>query len=397
MPTPPVLVVGVGAAGPGPSALANLRAADVVIGSPRQLELLPDDVTARRVPWGRPLRDSIRPILDGVAPGESVCVLASGDPLLHGVATTLLEVLGRDLVDVVPALSSETLARAFLRWPAETTTVLRDHRELPRHLVPGARVLVLSADRTVPEQVARQLRELGFGPSRLTVLEDLGTATEDVHHGTAADWSQAVGDLHVLAIDVEGDGPAFALVGGLPDEAFEHDGQLTKRDARASALARLAPRRGEHLWDVGAGAGSVGIEWARVHPRASVSSVERDPERAARVRRNAERLGTPRVRVVEGSAPDALADLPRPDAVFVGGGATRPGVLDACWDALGPGGRLVVHGVTLETESELVARHATLGGELVRLAIEHVDAIGSFRGWSPARTIVQWSLVKESR
>lgn len=394
MSTPHVLVVGVGAEGLSPSALETVARHDVVIGSPRQLDLLPDDVSARRVAWGRPLRDSIRPILDDVAEGERVCVLASGDPLLHGVATTLVDVLGHERVDVVPALSSETLARAALGWSAETTTIVRDHRELPRHLVPGARVLVLSADGSVPAVVAEQLRELGFGRSRLVVLERLGADDQDVAETTADEWSGRAADLHVLAIEVAGDGPSYPLAGGLPDAAFEHDGQLTKRDLRASALARLAPRPGEHLWDVGAGAGSVGIEWARVHDRCRVSAVERDPERAARIERNAVRLGAPRVSVTVGSAPDALADLDAPDAVFVGGGASRPGVVDACWEALRPGGRLVVHAVTLETESEVVARHAELGGELVRVSVETVDHIGGFRGWSPARTVVQWSIVK---
>lgn len=394
MSTPHVLVVGVGAEGLTPQALEIVRRHEVVIGSPRQLDLLPVDVPARRVAWGRPLRDSIRPILDDVADGERVCVLASGDPLLHGVATTLVEVLGREHVDVVPAVSSETLARAVLGWPAETTTIVRDHRELPRHLVPGARVLVLSADGSVPAVVAEQLREIGFGRSRLVALEHLGADEQDVTDTTADEWTGRAADLHVLAIEVAGDGPSYPLVGGLPDAAFEHDGQLTKRDLRASALARLAPRPGEHLWDVGAGAGSVGIEWARVHDRCRVSAVERDPERAVRVERNAARLGVPRVRVTVGAAPDALTDLDAPDAVFVGGGASRPGVIDACWQALRPGGRLVVHAVTLETESEVVARHAELGGELVRVSVETVDHIGGFRGWSPARAVVQWSIVK---
>ena len=395
MSTPHVHVVGMGASGLGDAVLSTVLEADVVVGSPRQLDLLPDDVTARRVPWGSPLRASVLPILEDIDEAATVVVLASGDPLLHGVATTLVDVLGDpSRVTVVPAVSSVAEARARLLWPAETTTVLRDHREVPRHAVAGARLLLLSNDGSVPVEVAERLRSLGFGDSTLTVLSDLGSPFESVRTGQAATWSGAASALHVLAVEVAGDGPGYSLVAGLPDDAFEHDGQLTKRDVRAAALARLAPRPGEHLWDVGAGAGSVGIEWARTHPRCSVSAVERDAGRAARIRGNALRLGAPRVDVVEGSAPEALADLPRPDAVFVGGGATRPGVLDACWDALAPGGRLVVHGVTLETESELARRHAAHGGELVRLSVEHVDTIGSFRGWAPARAVVQWSIVK---
>lgn len=395
MPLPHVLVVGLGAHGLDGSALVEVVKAEVVIGSPRQLDLLPDVVEARRIPWGSPLRSSILPILEDLADHDQVVALASGDPLLHGVATTIIDVIGDpSRVSVLPAVSSVAEARARLVWPAETTTVIRDHRELPRHLVPGARVLILSNDGSVPVAVAAQLRELGFGDSSMTVLSDLGSPFESVRTGVATTWSGAGQALHVLAVEVAGEGRVLPLVGGLPDDAFEHDGQLTKRDVRAAALARLAPRPGEHLWDVGAGAGSVGIEWARAHPLCSVSAVEQSPGRAARILSNALRLGAPRVEVAEGAAPEVLKALPDPDAVFIGGGATRDGVIEACWDALDVGGRLVVHGVTLETEAELVRRHAQWGGELTRLSAEHADTIGSFRGWAPARTVVQWSIVK---
>lgn len=394
MQQPHVVVVGIGPTGLAESVLETVLEADVVIGSPRQLDLLPPTSTARRLKWGSPLRASILPLLEEVADGEQVVALASGDPLVHGVATTLIDVLGAAAVSVRPAVSSVADARAHLLWPAETTTVIRDHREVPRYLVPGARILVLSNDGTVPVAVAAQLRELGFGDSTLTVLSDLGGPFESIRTGSATTWSGAGSALHILAIAVAGQGRVLGLAPGLPDDAFDHDGQLTKRDVRAAALARLAPLPGEHLWDVGAGAGSVGIEWARTHPHCSVSAVEQDPERAARIRSNALRLGAPRVEVTEGAAPEVLADLPDPDAVFVGGGATRAGLLEACWDALDVGGRLVVHGVTLETEAELVRRHGQWGGELTRLSVEHVDTIGSFRGWAPARTVVQWSVVK---
>ncbi|MFI5428316.1 precorrin-6Y C5,15-methyltransferase (decarboxylating) subunit CbiT [Aeromicrobium sp. UC242_57] len=179
---------------------------------------------------------------------------------------------------------------------------------------------------------------------------------------------------------------------GLPDEAFEHDGQLTKRDIRASALSRLAPTPGEHLWDVGGGAGSVGIEWMRAHPRCTTTTIEASSERAARIGRNASRLGVPGLRVVTGRAPDALTDLPRPDAVFIGGGATAAGLIDTCLAALSPGGRIVVHGVTLETELALAEAYRTHGGELTRLSVETSAPLGGFTGWSPARTVTQWFL-----
>jgi precorrin-6Y C5,15-methyltransferase (decarboxylating) len=234
------------------------------------------------------------------------------------------------------------------------------------------------------------LTEVGYGDSGLHVLGDLGAPEESHLIGTAADWSATSPHLHVLALELSGP-PVAGWTAGLPDEAFDHDGQLTKRDLRAAALARLAPVPGEHLWDVGAGAGSIGIEWMRAHPTCRATAVEADDERAARIARNAARLGVPGLEVVTGRAPAALEGLRRPDAVFVGGGATSPGLLDACLAALAPGGRLVVHGVTIETEQLLARRYAEHGGELTRIAVETAAPVGSFTGWTPARTVTQWA------
>jgi precorrin-6Y C5,15-methyltransferase (decarboxylating) len=277
----------------------------------------------------------------------------------------------------------------------------RDVHRLGTALRPGARVLVLCSDASTPSAVADLLADQGFGTSVLTALSDLGAGTERRVEGVAATWSssqeaQEVGPLTVLAVEVRDAGArVLPLVPGLPDDAFEHDGQVTKRDVRASALARLAPTPGALLWDVGAGAGSVAVEWARTDPSCRAVAVERDPERAERIVRNTRRLGVPDVQVVTGDAPAALADLEAPDAVFVGGGATVDGVLDACWDALRPGGRLVVHGVTLETEQRLVAWRDRVGGELVRLLVETAAPLGSFTSWTPARAVTQLSAVKE--
>ena len=214
----------------------------------------------------------------------------------------------------------------------------------------------------------------------------------------ARDWApgSAAPQLHVLAIECVADASArpLGLAPGLPDDAFENDGQLTRRDLRASALSRLAPSAGELLWDVGAGAGSVGIEWMRMHPACRAIAVEADPERAARIGRNAAALGVPSLEIVEGRAPGALEGLPRPDAVFIGGGGTAPGLLRECWDALAPGGRLVAHAVTLETERVMIDARAEFGGELTRFQVERSDQIGSFTGWAPARAVVQWAAVK---
>ncbi|GAB7005743.1 bifunctional cobalt-precorrin-7 (C(5))-methyltransferase/cobalt-precorrin-6B (C(15))-methyltransferase [Nocardioides sp. AN3] len=398
-----IIVVGIGADGwtGVPERHRTLvRDATLVLGGARHLALLPDVPGQRRVPWPTPLRAGL-PRLLAELDGQDVVALASGDPLVSGIGTTLLDLLGPDAVRIEPAVSSVALARARMGWPAETTTVVtvvgRDPHALLRQLAPGHRVLVLSSDASTPPTVAGLLVGAGYAASRMTVLGDLGVPDEWRREASAEDWVTTPPDdvpaLNVIAIACAGPHRG-GWVAGLPDDAFESDGQLTKRDLRASALARLAPTPGEHLWDVGAGAGSVGIEWMRAHPTCTATAVEASPERAARIGRNAAALGVPGLEVVTGRAPDALAQQRLPDAVFIGGGATIPGVLDACLTALVPGGRLVVHGVTLETEQLLATAYGEHGGELTRLAVETTAPIGSFTGWTPARTVTQWSLTR---
>lgn len=398
---PGITVVGVGADG-WPGVPARLRRlvldADVVLGGRRHLAMLPDLTGQRREAWPSPLREELPSLLASLD-GVTTVALASGDPLVSGVGATLIELLGADAVRVEPAVSSVALARARMGWPAERCTVVtlvgRDPRLLARQLAPDHRVLVLSSDADTPATVAALLVGAGYGAGRMTVLGDLGAASESRLETTAEAWlrdpPEKVPALHVLALELRGPS-GHGLASGVPDDAFEHDGQLTKRDLRASALARLAPSPGQHLWDVGAGAGSVGIEWMRAHPTCTATAVEANTERAARIGRNAGNLGVPGLRVVNGRAPDALGELHAPDAVFVGGGATRPGVLDACLRSLRPGGRLVVHGVTLETEELLVGAYRSHGGELSRIAVETTSPIGTFTGWTPARTVTQWAL-----
>lgn len=419
-----VTVVGIGADGWDGLDDARCRAvlgADVLLGGERHLAMIPGAVegsvadgaaggfvgvagaaglgaaAAERVPWPRPLRAGLEALFERYA-GRRIVALASGDPLVAGVGTTLIEVLGADAVEVLPAVSSEALARARMRWPAETVAVLRDHRTLPRELAPGRRVLVLSEDRFTPSAVVATLVGAGFGASVLTLLADLGSAHESRVRCLARDWAadREAPPLHVLAVECVADASArpLGLVPGLPDDAFENDGQLTRRDLRASALSRLAPSPGELLWDVGAGAGSVGIEWMRAHQSCRAIAVEADPERAARIGRNAAALGVPALEVVQGRAPEALDGLPRPDSVFIGGGGTAPGLLQRCWESLAPGGRLVAHAVTLETERAVLDAHTELGGELTRFHVEHAAPIGRFSGWTPARAVVQWAAVK---
>lgn len=386
-----VTVIGVpadGWAGLGDTVREQLRAAAVVIGAARLLALLPDVPGQRRAPWPSPF--SLEPLSDHR--DEDVVVLASGDPLVSGVGATLVEKLGQERVHVVPAVSSVALARARMRWGDESdviSVVGRRPEVVLRHLAPEHRLLVLSSDEHTPGVLARLLSEAGYGATQMTALGDLGTEQESRTEATAAEGGPPASRLHVLALELRG--PAIGQwTAGLPDDVYEHDGQLTKRDLRAAALSRLAPWPGALLWDVGAGAGSVAIEWMRSHRLARGVAVEADPDRALRIERNAARLGVPGLRVVTGAAPRSLDDLEDPDAVFVGGGGTADGVLDLCRRRLRPGGRLVVHAVTLETERLLLDAHAEHGGELTRLSVEHAEPLGRFRGWTAARPVVQW-------
>lgn len=395
-----VTVVGVGADGwesLTEEARQRVLDADVLLGGERHLDLVPDLPAQVRRAWPRPFSGLTELLAEH--PGRRVVALASGDPFVSGVGTTLARLLG-DRLTVLPALSSVALARARLHWPAETTPVVtlvgRDPDALRRELAPGRRILVLSADETTPRTVAELLTAEGYGASRVIVLGDLGATTESrVEFVAAEGTAEPLPRLNLLGVEVTGaPAPVASWATGLPDDAYEHDGQITKRDVRASALGRLAPRPGALLWDVGAGAGSVAIEWLRAHPETTAIAVESDPERAERIARNAARLGVPRLEIVIGRAPDALDDLPTPDAVFVGGGATVAGVLERCRGALPPGGRLVAHGVTLETEQALLASYGGLGGELTRLAVEHAAPLGGrFHGWQPARAVTQWTWV----
>ncbi len=404
-PAPPVTVVGVGAdgwAGLSPAAREALRAAEVILGARRQLDLVPADCPALRVAWPSPLRPAVPGLLAEHA-GRALCVLASGDPMFHGIGRTLAEVAGADRLRVLPHPSSVSHACARLGWPVEETEVVsvvgRPVAALAAALFAGRRLLVLSSGAGSPGEVAGLLRDRGFGPSRLRVLEQLGGAAERVLDGTADAWPHPPGDpLNVVAVECVRAAGALRLsaVPGLPDEAYEHDGQLTKRQVRAATLAALGPAPGELLWDVGAGSGSIGIEWMRAHRSCRAVAVERDPVRAGRVARNAAALGVPALRVVTGAAPDSLAGLPVPDAVFVGGGLTAPGLLQACWAALPAGGRLVANTVTLESEALLASWYAAHGGDLVRLAVAHAVPVGGFTGWRQAMPVTQWAAVKRA-
>jgi precorrin-6B C5,15-methyltransferase / cobalt-precorrin-6B C5,C15-methyltransferase len=400
---PPLVVVGVGADGwdgLSPAAQRAIRKAEVLRGSARQLEMVPADVAAERAPWPSPMTPALE-TLPGAYPRRRVVVLASGDPMLSGVGTSLVRLHGPDAVEVVPHPSSVSLACARLGWAVEETTVVslvgRPLELLLPQVTPGRRLLVLGSGSCTPAAMAGLLTGEGYGASRLTALAQLGGPAERHFIGTAVGWPHAETDpLVVIAVDVVADPGTVPLptVPGLPDQAFEDDGQLTKRDVRAVTLARLGPLPGQRLWDVGAGAGSIGIEWMRTHPSCEAVAVESRPDRAQRITRNATSLGVPGLRVVEGRAPDAFAGLPAPDAVFVGGGATTPGLLEACWAALPNGGRLVANAVTVESEAVLAGWFARVGGELVRIGVQRAEPVGCFTGWKPAMPVTIWSVTR---
>ncbi|MFH8559543.1 precorrin-6y C5,15-methyltransferase (decarboxylating) subunit CbiE [Streptomyces sp. NPDC017988] len=403
---PAVTVVGIGAdgwAGLPAASRAVLADAEVVVGGPRQLGLLPADACpGERVAWPSPLRPAVRALLAGHA-GRRVAVLASGDPMFYGIGRALTEELGADRLRVLPHPSSVSLACARLGWPVEDTEVItlvgRPAARLAAALHDGRRLLVLSAGAATPGEVAALLRDRGFGPSRMRVLEQLGSAHECAYEGVADAWSHAPGDpLNVVAVECRRAPDALRLgaAPGLPDAAYESDGQLTKRHVRAATLAALAPAPGELLWDVGGGSGSIAVEWMRTHPSCRAVTVEKNAVRAERIVRNAEHLGVPGLRVVTGAAPAALDGLPTPDAVFIGGGLTAPGLLDACWAALPAGGRLVANTVTMESEALLADRYRRHGGELVRLAVAQAVPVGGFTGWRQAMPVTQWSVTKRA-
>ncbi|TCO55140.1 precorrin-6y C5,15-methyltransferase (decarboxylating) subunit CbiE [Actinocrispum wychmicini] len=385
-----VTVVGIGADGWDgltSEAQSAVLSCDVLMGSRRQLELVPTHVQAVRVAWPSPMMPAV-PALLAEHRDQAVCVLASGDPMFYGVGSKI------GPARVVPHVSSVSLACARLGWPVEDVHVIRHVTELGAVVHPGRRLLVLSADADSPAAVADHLVSRGYGASELTVLSNLG-GNEGTVSCRAEEFDGPVDPLNVVAVECRGSS-LLPNVPGLPDETFEHDGQLTKREVRAITLSRLVPVPGQLLWDVGAGAGSIAIEWCRTHPSCRAIAIEQSAERAERILRNAAALGVPKVSVVVGSAPDAL-DLEAPDAVFVGGGVTGPGMVERCWDALRPGGRLVVNAVTVQAEAVVARWHAELGGDLVRIAISRGSPVGGFTGWRPMMPVTVWTVSKEER
>ncbi len=394
-------VVGIGAeglAGLAPAARAVVENAEVLIGGKRHLAMVPDG-GAERLAWASPLEDTFKEI--AARRGRRVAVLATGDPMFYGIGATLARHFDGADMAVLPHPGAFSLACARLNWPFADVETLSLHGRAPETLklfmAPGARLLILAQNGDTPAQVAALLTEAGYGPSTITVLENMASASEARRDGLAETWNAPrVSDLNTIAVECRA-APGAKLtsrVPGLPDDAFEHAGQITKREVRAVTLAALAPLAGETLWDIGAGAGTVAIEWLRAAARTRAHAIEQNPERSAMMARNAMALGVPHLDIITAAAPDGLKGLGHPNAVFIGGGLGEPGVVDQAWDALAPGGRLVANAVTIEGEAAQTQGMAAHGGELRRIAISRAEPLGSRQGWRPLRPVSQWVAVK---
>jgi precorrin-6B C5,15-methyltransferase / cobalt-precorrin-6B C5,C15-methyltransferase len=387
--------------GLSPVARRLVSEAELVVGGKRHLTLADPLIKSQRLPWPSPIADAL-PEIEKFR-GRPVAVLASGDPFHYGVGDLLMRTIPADETLCLPQPSAFSLAAARLGWSLQDTALVSLHGRaidgIVRYLQPGARILALSWDGETPAKLAALLQARGFGESVLFVLERMGGGAERIRTTTAKSFDLGkVEPLNTIALEVAGSGSsALSLAPGLDDSLFEHDGQLTKRDVRAITVSALAPRQGELLWDVGLGAGSIAIEWLLRHPSLQAIGIEEGAERAARAVRNAAALGTPDLRIVQGHAPEALAGLPAPDAVFVGGGLGDAGLFEAVWSALKPGGRLVANAVSLASEAKLIELFQRHGGELTRIEIAKsgpAGRSGKVFVWRPAAPIIQWRVTK---
>jgi precorrin-6B C5,15-methyltransferase / cobalt-precorrin-6B C5,C15-methyltransferase len=402
--TPWLSIVGIGedgVAGLSSAAQRLVSDAELVLGGKRHLALADSLIRGLRRSWPSPIGE-VLPEIEKHR-GRPVAVLASGDPFHYGVGDMLMRVVRPEETLCVPQPSAFSLAASRLGWSQQEVSLVSLHGRalegIVRHLQPGARILALSWDGETPAKLGQFLVTRGMGDSSLTVLEHLGGPRERVRRAKAAMFDfRDVAALNTIAVEVSAapDAMIVPLSPGLDDTLFEHDGQLTKREVRAVTLSALAPRQGELLWDVGLGAGSVAIEWLLRHPSLKALGIEADAARAARAARNAAKLGAPDLRIAHGRAPDALAGLPSPDAVFIGGGLSDPSVFDAAWAALNPGGRLVANAVSLATEARLIELFQRHGGELVRLEVARSGKAGTGNVfvWRPAAPVIQWRVRK---
>jgi len=398
MTAPWLTLVGIGEDGSLASAGTEaLARAEIIYGGARHLDLA-GRLDAEKRGWPSPFSTVFQELAE--LRGRRVAILATGDPMWFGIGATLLKHFAAREMSVLPALSAFQLAASRMGWALQETDCLSVHGRpvdlLRAALYPGARLLVLTSGAETPREVADLLADEGFGQTQMTVLEHLGGGKERQVAGTAENWSAEVAGFHTLALHVAADAGVRprSRTPGLADDAFRHDGKMTKQDIRAVTLAELAPYPGALLWDIGAGCGSVAIEWLRAAPRTLAIGLEPNAERRQMAAENALALGVPHLELKDARAPEGFADLPAPEAIFVGGGLTADGLLDACLTSLKPGGRLVANAVTLESEAVLLAAYQHLGGELKKLSVHRASAVGGLTGWRPLMPVTQWSYTK---
>lgn len=388
-----------GVEGLTPISQSIIADAEILVGGERHLDMI--ESTARKISWGSGLNHGIDEIKANK--DKRVVVLATGEPLWFGIGTTLLRHFERDEVMIYPTPGAFSLAAARMGWVIPDCECMTIHgralENLNRYVCDKAKILILSRDGKSPVEVANLLAKYGYGETKITVFEHMGGADEKRLDGTAVGWTASVANLNTIALDcvASRDARRLPLSCGLEDDLFEHDGQLTKREVRAVTLSSLAPQAGELLWDVGAGCGSIAIEWMRTHPSCKAIAVEQNDKRRSMIAHNGASLGVPNLEIVDGTAPDDLVGLPTPDAIFVGGGISIPGLLETCWHALKTGGRLVANTVTLEAEREMLHFAHKFGGKLTRIAISREENVGRLTALKPMAPVLQLCVVKEER
>jgi precorrin-6Y C5,15-methyltransferase (decarboxylating) len=386
-----IIVIGIGEEGLDGMAIASrqlIERADILVGGMRHLSKVSIG-SEMRVDWSNGIKEAL--VIIEKNHKKSVVVLASGDPLNFGIGKNIIQRFGVDSVKIIPAPGAFSLAAARMGWALPDVNCLTVHgraiSSVSLHLIEGERLLILSRDGATPAELAALLASKGFGPSEITVLANMG-GDETRLKGIAEEWDHELGsDLNTIAVlcrtKKNCEKLSWSRASGLPDDAFEHDGQITKREVRAATIARLAPLPRRVLWDVGAGSGSIGIEWLRCEPSAKVIAIESDLKRVARIEQNAKNLGVPNLEVIQGEAPEILSNITiSPDVIFVGGGISVKGLLEACWSFLPIGGRLVANGVTAEAEQSLLQFRKKHDGDLVRLSISRSNKIGKVGGYS---------------
>ncbi len=394
-------IIGIGEDGwDGLSAKARhaVQSAENIIGSKRTLAMLPDG-KAKCMEWPQPFSrvvEQLKPLS-----GQATVMLATGDPMSFGAARKLLTFVPKREVTILPNLSAFSLAASHLGWSLPDCDCFTIHgrpaANLEVFIQPDAKLLVLTEDQDSIAEACRRLVARGFEASDVTVLENLGGASERVTSFKAnvqpsLNWSP----LNSLAIHCHASTRAkiWSRVAGLPDDVFQHDGKITKREVRAATIAALAPAPDQVLWDVGAGSGSIGIEWMRSTRGCEAYAIESLQDRLAMIAANADQLGTPRLKIIAGDAPAAFEGLPHPHAVFIGGGLSDHGTFEGAWAALRPGGNLVANTVTIEGDTILYQLQREHGGDLVRIEVSTLTNVGDMRAMRPRMAVLQWRVVK---